>query len=107
MSESQPQAPTWVCVQTLTGHRSWVRSVAISPDGQFLASLISSLLANTSREVVFEATNSTFQNPPFRKMWVWFLESRVVNNSSKISKDNETDFPEWANLWIGFAQPGD
>lgn len=38
MSESQPQAPTWVCVQTLTGHRSWVRSVAISPDGQFLAS---------------------------------------------------------------------
>lgn len=38
MSESQPQAPTWVCVQTLAGHRSWVRSVAISPDGQFLAS---------------------------------------------------------------------
>lgn len=38
MSESQPNASTWVCVQTLTGHTSWVRSVAISPDGQILAS---------------------------------------------------------------------
>jgi WD40 repeat protein len=38
MSESQPNASTWVCVKTLTGHTSWVRSVAISPDGQILAS---------------------------------------------------------------------
>ena len=29
---------TWLCVQTLTGHSDWVRSVAFSPDGQLLAS---------------------------------------------------------------------
>jgi hypothetical protein len=49
---------------------------------------------NTSREVVFEATNSTFQNLPFPKMWVCFLESSVENNRSKISKDDETNFPQ-------------
>ena len=29
---------TGTCIKTFTGHNSWVRSVAISPDGQIIAS---------------------------------------------------------------------
>ena len=35
---SQSRSLNWKCSATLTGHVSWVRSVAISPDGQTLAS---------------------------------------------------------------------
>ena len=43
VEESQPtvkKAPiqTWECLQTLSSHSAWVRSVAFSPDGQILAS---------------------------------------------------------------------
>lgn len=38
-SERQPQSPErWQCVQTLRGHQSWVRSIALSADGQWLIS---------------------------------------------------------------------
>ncbi|MEW5857762.1 MAG: serine/threonine-protein kinase, partial [Cyanobacteriota bacterium] len=33
-----PKPQNWRCVRTLIGHSSWVRSIAISPDGQTLAS---------------------------------------------------------------------
>lgn len=39
--EPSPPPPTtspWRCIHTLTGHSNWVFSVAISPDGQTLAS---------------------------------------------------------------------
>ncbi|MCG8365466.1 MAG: hypothetical protein MJA27_19320, partial [Pseudanabaenales cyanobacterium] len=37
-SQSQFSAGGWQCVQTLKGHTSWVRALAISPDGQILVS---------------------------------------------------------------------
>ncbi|MBD1942470.1 serine/threonine protein kinase [Coleofasciculus sp. FACHB-712] len=33
-----PKSQNWRCVHTLIGHSSWVRSIAISPNGQTLAS---------------------------------------------------------------------
>src|SRR6185437_9051333 len=33
-----PEQDEWGLVKTLTGHKSWIRSVAFSPDGQMLAS---------------------------------------------------------------------
>lgn len=35
---SQPQGQTWKCVRTIAGHPSWVNCVAISPNGQTVAS---------------------------------------------------------------------
>ena len=35
---SNPRTGNWRCVYTLTGHSSWITSVAISPNGQTLAS---------------------------------------------------------------------
>lgn len=34
----KPPVQTWKCLKTLSAHSAWVRSVAFSPDGQFLAS---------------------------------------------------------------------
>ena len=36
--DSLPQAGGWRCMKTLAGHSSWVRTVAVSPDGRYLAS---------------------------------------------------------------------
>ncbi|MBD2016211.1 protein kinase [Microcoleus sp. FACHB-53] len=38
VSTSKPRTQSWKCINTLTGHRWYVISVAISPDGQILAS---------------------------------------------------------------------
>jgi len=38
LSSSPTPSPSWVCTQTLAGHTSWVRSVAIHPDGKTVAS---------------------------------------------------------------------
>lgn len=35
---TEVQTFSWACTQTLTGHSHWVKSVAVSPDGQTLAS---------------------------------------------------------------------
>lgn len=37
-SVSQLEAQRWRCINSLTGHSSYIRAVAISPDGQLLAS---------------------------------------------------------------------
>lgn len=37
-TSAKPQTQTWRCVNTLIGHVNWVFSIAISPDGQTLAS---------------------------------------------------------------------
>lgn len=37
-SASSPSTPLWRCIYTLTAHSNWVNSIAISPDGQQIAS---------------------------------------------------------------------